>query len=183
MKFIETNLQGCFVIEPTIFHDSRGYFFESFNQRLFQANVGTQIEFVQDNESKSKYGVLRGLHYQCGAYAQSKLVRVVSGEIMDVVVDVRPESKTYGCHFSILLSDQNLKQLFIPKGFAHGFIVLSSIAVVNYKTDNFYNKESEAGIVYSDEDLKIDWKLETNELTLSDKDLQLPKFKNSKPIW
>lgn len=183
MKIIETVLQDCFIIEPTIFKDRRGYFMESFNERIFVSEIKVNTKFVQDNESKSTYGVLRGLHYQTGEHAQAKLVRVVKGKIRDVAVDIRPDSSTYGKHFTAVLSDENFKQLYIPQGFAHGFVVLSEMAIVSYKTDNYYNCESEGGILFSDEVLNIDWGLDASHLVLSDKDLQLPKFKESKPIW
>lgn len=178
MKVTKTHLEGCFVLEPMVFEDHRGYFFESFNQQKFQDVIGGSIHFVQDNESLSSKGVLRGLHYQKGEYAQAKLVRVVKGEVLDVAVDLRPSSATYGKHFSVKLSDANKKQFFVPKGFAHGFVVLSDTAIFSYKCDNYYNKESEAGIIYNDPYLDIDWILPHNELRLSNKDLVLPKFKD-----
>ncbi len=177
MKVIQTKLMGCFVVEPTIFKDSRGYFFESFNQEKFNKVTGQDVNFIQDNESFSSKGVLRGLHYQNGAYAQAKLVRTVKGTILDVVVDIRPKSPTYGEHIAIKLSSNNKKQLFIPRGLAHGFVVLSDTAIFNYKCDNYYNKETEAGIIYNDKDLNIDWQLPEQEIMLSEKDKQLPTFK------
>ena len=183
MNFIPTKLEGCFVIEPKIFNDERGYFLESYNEKTFQNGIGNQVQFVQDNQSFSSKGVLRGLHYQTGEHAQAKLVRVLQGEVLDVAVDVRPNSKTYGEHFSILLSAENQKQFFIPRGFAHGFLVLSATATFFYKCDNFYNKESEGGLIYNDPSLNIDWKLPKEEHIIYDKDLILPNIENAKKIW
>ena len=175
MPFLTCSLKGLVIVEPTIFEDSRGYFFEAYNQNLFQQN-GVDCHFVQDNQSRSSYGVIRGLHYQLNPFAQSKLVRVLEGEILDVAVDMRKNSPTYGQHFSIVLSAENKKQLFIPPGFAHGFSVLSPIAIVLYKCDAFYNKQSEAGIRYDDPHLNIDWQVETGKEVISEKDIQLPFF-------
>ncbi len=177
MKAEETKLKGCYIIEPTIFEDERGYFFENFNQRKFYELTGEKINFVQNNQSFSKKGVLRGLHYQRGEFAQAKLVQVLRGRVLDIIVDIRKESETFGEHFAIELSSENKKQLFIPRGFAHGFIVLSNKAEFFYKCDNFYNKESERGIKFNDSDLNIDWKLDESEYIISDKDLNLPTFK------
>jgi dTDP-4-dehydrorhamnose 3,5-epimerase len=174
MKATETKLTGCFFIEPAVFKDPRGYFFESFNQNKFNELIGKDIDFVQDNESFSSKGVLRGLHFQTGDYAQAKLVRVVKGKVLDVVVDMRKNSPTFGEHFSIELSEDNKKQLFVPRGFAHGFIVLSDTAIFSYKCDNFYNKASEQGLRYDDPSLGIDWRLSCNEFIISEKDLILP---------
>lgn len=178
MTVKETHLSGCFVIEPQVFGDDRGYFFESFNQKAFEEKIGLEINFVQDNQSMSQRGVLRGLHFQKGAFAQAKLVRVIKGKVLDVVVDVRPESATYGQSFSIVLSEENQKQLFVPRGFAHGFSVLEDNTIFSYKCDNYYNKESEGGIIYNDKDLNIDWKLSEAEVQLSEKDKLLPEFKS-----
>ena len=178
MTATETKLKGCFVIEPTLFNDPRGYFFESFNQSKFSELISQEIKFVQDNESFSSKGVLRGLHFQTGDYAQAKLVRVVKGTVLDVVVDIRKNSSTFGEHFSIELSENNKKQLFVPRGFAHGFIVLSDTAIFSYKCDNFYNKTSEQGLRYDDPTLGIDWKLPSNEFIVSEKDLVLPTLSN-----
>ena len=183
MNFIETNLKGCFIIEPKVFHDERGYFMESFNQNTFNQGIGQEVCFVQDNQSYSSKGVLRGLHYQCGEHAQAKLVRVLEGEVLDVAVDLRPDSETYGQSYSILLSEENKKQFYIPRGFAHGFIVLSEKATFFYKCDNFYNKDSEGGIIYNDPSLKIDWCLSHNELIISEKDKVLPTFENARKVW
>ncbi len=179
MTINETNLQGCFIIEPKVFNDERGYFFETFNRQSFQTSAGVDVNFVQDNESASTKGVLRGLHYQTGEYAQAKLVRVITGTVLDIVVDVRKGSKTYGQHFSIELSEDNKKQLFIPRGFAHGFIVLSETAIFSYKCDNYYNKASEGGIIYNDPILNLDWQLPQERLIISEKDLMLPTFENA----
>ncbi|SFC64697.1 dTDP-4-dehydrorhamnose 3,5-epimerase [Algibacter lectus] len=176
MTVKETELKDCFILEPEVFLDKRGCFIESYNKRVFYELTGQKIDFVQDNESFSKRGVLRGLHFQKGEYAQSKLVRVITGRILDVVVDLREDSNSFGKHFSTELSEENKKQLFIPRGFAHGFIVLSNTVLFSYKCDNFYNKESESGIIYNDRVLNIDWKLPENEFIVSDKDLILPTF-------
>tara|TARA_R110000868_G_scaffold119018_9_gene315322 strand:+ start:511 stop:1056 length:546 start_codon:yes stop_codon:yes gene_type:complete len=179
MKAIETKLKGCFIIEPKVFEDKRGYFLESYNQKVFNKAIGQDINFIQDNESFSSKGVLRGLHYQTGAYAQAKLVRVIQGEVLDIAVDVRQTSPTFGQHISIILSEDNKKQLFVPRGFAHGFIVLSNKVLFSYKCDNFYNKESEAGIIYNDRSLNIDWELNEDEFIISEKDLILPELENA----
>lgn len=179
MPIIETAFPGLIIFEPTVIKDSRGYFFESYNEKLFDAN-GITTRFVQDNQSKSSYGVIRGLHYQLNPHAQTKLVRVLSGSIMDVAVDIRSGSPTYGKAFCLELSAENNKQLLIPNGFAHGFSVLSETAEVMYKCDNFYNKESEAGILYNDAGLNIDWKIPTDKAIISEKDMQQPSLLNCK---
>ena len=171
---IETKLKGCFILEPSILKDPRGYFFESFNQNKFNALIGQEIKFVQDNESFSSKGVLRGLHFQHGDYAQAKLVRVLSGKVLDIAVDLRKQSKTFGQHIAVELSGESRTQLFVPRGFAHGFVVLSEEATFFYKCDNYYNKASEGGIAFNDPDLKIDWKLPKDQLLISEKDKQLP---------
>ena len=176
MIFEKTDIEHLVVIVPSSFEDDRGYFFEAYNKEQFIKN-GLFIDFVQDNQSFSKRGVIRGLHFQIGAYAQTKLVRVVEGEILDVVVDLRQNSKTYGHTFSIVLSAANKKQLLVPAGFAHGFSVLSETASVMYKVDQVYHKESERGIRYDDPSLNIDWKIKPSEIIVSDKDLILPYFK------
>jgi len=178
MKIVQTPLKGCVVLTPTVFSDGRGSFFESYKKEAFNEALGQEVSFVQDNESFSSKGVLRGLHFQKGAFAQAKLVRVVHGSVLDVAVDLRPDSTTYGEHFSIKLSADNKNQLFVPRGFAHGFVVLSDTAVFSYKCDNYYNKESERGIIYNDPTLNIDWILPSEQLQLSEKDLLLPKFKS-----
>jgi dTDP-4-dehydrorhamnose 3,5-epimerase len=180
MKVVETNLKGCFVIEPLIFGDDRGSFFESFNLEKFQEKIGREITFVQDNQSFSQRGVVRGLHFQKGNHAQAKLVRVIKGKVLDVVIDIRPESVTFGQTFSIVLSEENNKQLFVPRGFAHGFSVLEDNTIFAYKCDNYYHKESESGILYNDKDLNIDWMLNDHEIILSEKDKELKSFKEFK---
>ena len=180
MKITETRIKDLVVIEPKVFDDARGYFFESYNaSKLKEYDINTV--FVQDNESKSTYGVLRGLHYQVEPKAMTKLLRVTRGKILDIAVDIRKDSETYGHNFSIELSEDNKKQLFIPKGFAHGFVVLSETAIVNYKCDEFYSKEHETGIIWNDTDLAIDWKININDAILSDKDKQQPTFKDHIP--
>jgi dTDP-4-dehydrorhamnose 3,5-epimerase len=175
MPFIPTPISGLLVFEPKVIEDSRGYFFESFNRKTFQAE-DIDINFVQDNQSSSNYGVIRGLHYQLNPHAQVKLIRVLAGSILDVALDIRKGSPTFGKSFSIELSAGNKKQLFIPAGFAHGFSVLSEQAEVLYKCDSFYNKESEAGILYNDPSLKIDWKTPAGKEIISEKDKGLPLF-------
>jgi len=177
MKVTETKLKGCFTIEPSKFGDSRGYFFESFNERTFNELTNTDTHFVQDNQSFSTKGVLRGLHAQSGQHAQAKLVRVLDGRVVDVAVDVRPGSETYGQHVAVELSAENNLQLFVPRGFLHGFVVLSETATFFYKCDNFYNKESECGIHPLDPDVAVDWRLPVDELLLSEKDKTAASFK------
>lgn len=173
MPFYQTDFEGLLVYEPTIFEDNRGYFFESYNEKVFQQQ-GINYRWVQDNQSSSSFGVIRGLHYQLSPHAQTKLVRVLNGLIQDAVVDIRRKSSTYGKVFCIELSSFNNKQLFIPPGFAHGFSVLSEKATILYKCDTFYNKESEAGILYNDPALNIDWKVPSEKQIISEKDKQLP---------
>lgn len=169
MEVITTSIDGVFVIEPRIFEDSRGYFFESFSQREFEEKIGP-INFVQDNESKSSYGVMRGLHFQRPPFTQSKLVRCVKGAVLDVAVDIRKGSPTYGQHVAVELTEDNHRQFFIPKGFAHGFAVLSETAVFQYKCDEFYHPEADGGISILDDSLGIDWRIPTGNAILSDKD-------------
>lgn len=183
MNFIATKLQDCFIIEPKIISDERGYFMESFNAKTFQEGIGQEITFVQDNQSFSSKGVLRGLHYQCGAHAQAKLVRVLQGEVLDVAVDIRPNSPTFGQYEAVLLSGENQKQFFVPRGFAHGFLVLSETATFFYKCDNFYNKESEGGLMYNDKTINIDWEFPIDKLIISEKDQVLPTLENAKKVW
>ncbi|MEZ4839218.1 dTDP-4-dehydrorhamnose 3,5-epimerase [Flavobacterium sp.] len=183
MKFIETKLKDCFIIEPKIIQDERGYFMESFNEQTFKEGIGQKVVFVQDNQSFSTKGVLRGLHYQTGDYAQAKLVRVLQGVVLDVAVDIRPNSKTFGQYEAVILSGENQKQFFVPRGFAHGFLVLSETATFFYKCDNFYNKESEGGIIYNDETIGIDWNFDAEKLIISEKDTQLPTLANAKKAW
>ncbi len=177
MHFIETGFLGLKIFEPKVFTDSRGYFFEVFNEQSFH-DAGINVHFVQDNESKSQRGVLRGLHYQLNPMAQAKLVRVVEGEVLDVVLDIRKGSPTFGKSYSLVLTGENKKQLFIPRGFAHGFSVLSETVIFQYKCDNFYSKESEGGIMYNDPALNIDWGINLNEAIVSDKDKVLQLFKD-----
>lgn len=180
MIVTETNLKGYFIIEPKVFEDKRGYFFESFNEHHFNTLTHTKTRFIQDNESYSTKGVLRGLHYQLGTHAQAKLVRVIAGRVLDVAVDIRANSATFGQHIAVELTAENKKQVFVPRGFAHGFVVLSDAAVFAYKCDNYYNKTSEAGIIYNDPILKIDWQLPASDLLVSDKDVILPKLADAK---
>ncbi|WP_353777110.1 dTDP-4-dehydrorhamnose 3,5-epimerase [Winogradskyella sp. 3972H.M.0a.05] len=175
----ETYLEGCCVIQPDVIKDKRGYFFESFNQKKFEDNLGFKVNFVQDNQSKSSKGVLRGLHYQIGEFAQAKLVKVTKGRVLDVAVDIRPQSKTFGKYFSIILDDIENKQLFVPRGFAHGFLVLEDDTIFSYKCDNFYNKGSERGIIYNDKELSIDWEFNHHDLILSEKDKLLPTLQQA----
>lgn len=183
MNFVTTKLSDCFIVEPKIIRDDRGYFMESFNEETFKNGVGANVNFVQDNQSFSTKGVLRGLHYQTGNFSQAKLVRVLHGEVLDVAVDIRPESKTFGQYEAVVLSAENQKQFFIPRGFAHGFLVLSETATFFYKCDNFYNKESEGGIIYNDTSLHIDWNSLESKILVSEKDAQLPTFENAKKVW
>lgn len=182
MPFVKTDIEDLLIFEPQVWEDERGYFYESFNENTFKA-AGIDSQFVQDNQAKSTYGVLRGLHYQTGAHAQAKLVRAISGKVLDVVVDLRPDSKTYGRSFSIILSAENKKQLFVPRGFAHGYAVLSESAEFFYKCDNFYNKEAEGGLIYNDAQLGIDWQLASEDIILSEKDKVQPAFGDHKPAF
>jgi dTDP-4-dehydrorhamnose 3,5-epimerase len=182
MPFIKTGFAGLIIFEPKIWGDSRGYFFESYNQNLFYA-AGIHAQFVQDNQARSTFGVLRGLHYQLGASAQSKLVRCIEGEVLDVVVDIREGSPTYGKSFSIRLSAENKKQLFVPRGFAHGYVVLSEMAEFAYKCDNFYDKNAEGGIAFDDPALQINWEIDLSKAILSDKDKVNPKLGAHKPFY
>lgn len=173
MEVIKTKLEDCFIIKPTLFEDNRGYFMETFNEDVFAAKTGIMANFVQDNQSFSTYGVIRGLHAQTGAYGQAKLVRVLEGEVLDVAVDIRPGSKTYLQHIAVNLSDVNKNQFFVPRGFLHGFAVLSKTATFFYKCDNYYNKDSEIGALYNDPKFNIDWKIPVEDRILSEKDLNL----------
>ena len=175
MKLIETKISDLIIIEPAVFGDARGYFLESYNQKKFEEVVG-KISFVQDNESKSYKGVLRGLHFQKPPFDQAKLVRCMEGEVLDVVVDIRKNSSTYGQHLVVLLSGENKRQLFIPRGFAHGFVVLSDSATFAYKVDNIYAPDHDAGIRWNDKELNIKWGLKDSEVMLSEKDAELPLF-------
>ena len=178
MEVIKTALEGVVIIEPRIFKDARGYFFESFSQKEFNEKV-MPINFVQDNESMSSYGVMRGLHYQKMPYTQSKLVRCVKGAVLDVAVDIRKGSPTFGQHVAVELTEDNHRQLFVPRGFAHGFAVLSETAIFQYKCDNFYAPQADAGIQLMDEELGIDWRIPTAEAILSEKDLKHPCLRNA----
>lgn len=177
MNIIKTEIEGIYIIEPQVFGDERGYFFESFNVEQFLAQTGIEVTFVQDNESRSKRGVLRGLHFQKEPHAQAKLVRVVSGRVLDVAVDIRPESPTFGRYMATELSGDNHRQMFIPKGFAHGYVVLEDDTVFQYKCDEFYHPESEGGIAWNDPQIGIEWPLSESELILSDKDRNRPTLK------
>ena len=177
MNLIKTTLDGLVVLKPTIFKDNRGYFMESYNQKNINKLLGN-VNFVQDNESESSRGVLRGLHFQKPPYAQAKLVRCLKGSVLDVVLDLRKDSKTYGIFETILLTEENKKQLFIPKGFAHAFVVLSETAIFSYKVDNYYNPDSESGVLWNDLDLNIDWKINKKEIIVSEKDKSLLAFNN-----
>lgn len=178
MKFTETPIQGVWIIEPKVFNDARGYFFEAWKQAEFNAHIG-EVNFIQDNESQSSYGVLRGLHYQKGAYSQAKLVRVIRGSVLDVAVDLRKSSPTFGKHVAVELSADNKRQLFIPRGFAHGFLVLSQEAIFTYKVDNVYAPQHEAGIRWNDEDLNIQWPLDPACVITSEKDLNACSFREA----
>jgi dTDP-4-dehydrorhamnose 3,5-epimerase len=176
MIFEEIFIKGAFLLKPKVFGDLRGYFFESFNLKEFEEAIGV-VNFVQDNESKSSAGVLRGLHFQKGEYAQAKLVRVIKGAVFDVIVDIRPCSPTFGKHFSVELTEENKLQLFLPRGMAHGFVVLENDTIFAYKVDNIYSPENESGIIYNDPDLSIDWQLPESSLILSEKDKKLQSIK------
>lgn len=177
MAVIKTAIEGVYIIEPTVFGDERGYFFESYNEERFRSETGIDANFVQDNESRSKRGVLRGLHFQKKPYAQAKLVRVVHGKVLDVVVDIRKESPTFGKHIAVELSGDNHRQLFIPKGFAHGYVVMEDDTVFQYKCDEFYHPEAEGGIAWNDPDIGIDWGVAESDITLSEKDKRHPLLK------
>src|SRR5690606_21663585 len=180
MTVLETKLKDCYVLEPKVFEEKRGSLFESFNEKQFNQLTHTDTRFVQDNESFSTKGVLRGLHYQTGAHAQAKLVRVIQGRVLDVAVDLRESSPTFCEYVAIELTETNKKQLFIPRGFAHGFVVLSETAIFSYKCDNYYHKASEGGIIYNDSTLSIDWQLAESSLIVSEKDLVLPTLEAAK---
>ena len=177
MPFLETEFPGLIVYKPNVFEDNRGYFFESYNEKFFIEN-GIDMRFVQDNQAKSSYGIVRGLHYQLNPFAQTKLLRVLSGRIIDAVVDLRKNSPTYGKAYTIELSAENKKQLLVPKGFAHGYSVISETAEVFYKCDEFYNKESEGGILWNDPALNIDWRIPAEKVIISEKDAGQPLFEN-----
>lgn len=178
MEYIRTDIEGVFVIEPRVFNDARGYFFEAWKQEEFNEHVG-EANFIQDNESKSSFGVLRGLHYQKGELSQAKLVRVIKGKVLDVAVDIRKSSPTFGKHVMVELSEDNKRQLFIPRGFAHGFLVLSDEAVFTYKVDNPYAPQAEAGIRWNDPELAIEWPIDPAQVLTSEKDLKQPLLKDA----
>ena len=178
MEFKKTAIEGVYVIEPRVFNDARGYFFEAWKKKEFEQNIG-KVEFVQDNESKSSYGVLRGLHYQKGDASQAKLVRVIKGKVLDVAVDIRKSSPTFGQHVMVELSDENKRQFFIPRGFAHGFLVLSDEAIFTYKVDNVYAPQADAGIRWNDPDLGIEWPIDPKDVQTSEKDLKQPFLKDA----
>lgn len=171
MEYLKTEIEGVYVLEPRVFRDARGYFFESWRQADFDQHIGRHVEFIQDNESKSSYGVLRGLHYQKGEYSQAKLVRVIRGRVLDVAVDIRKSSPTFGKYVAVELSEDNKRQLFIPRGFAHGFLVLSDEAVFTYKVDNVYAPQHEASIRWNDKDINIEWPISADDVLTSEKDL------------
>lgn len=178
MEFKKTDIEGVYIIEPRVFNDARGYFFEAWKKAEFESNIG-HVDFIQDNESKSGYGVLRGLHYQKGEFSQAKLVRVIQGKVLDVAVDIRKSSPTFGKYVMVELSDENKRQFFIPHGFAHGFLVLSPEAVFTYKVDNVYAPQAEAGIRWDDPELAIQWPIDPKEVLTSDKDLHQPLLKDA----
>lgn len=182
MKITETQIEGVYIIEPQIFGDHRGYFIESFNQKKLPQSL-QKIQFIQDNESKSSYGVLRGLHFQVPPYSQSKLVRVVEGKVLDVAVDIRKGSPTFGKHVAVELSGENKKQLFVPRGFAHGFVVLSETATFSYKCDNYYSPEHDRGVLFNDPELSIDWNIDIEKCVLSDKDKKQPLLENCRDLF
>ena len=183
MNFIRTNIEDVIIIEPKVHGDSRGYFVETFRQDKLEEFLGYKINFCQDNESKSSKGVLRGFHYQLAPYAQTKLVRVIQGSVLDVAVDIRKGSPTFGKHVSVILNDENKKQIFIPKGFAHGFVVLEDNTIFAYKVDNYYSPECDRGIAFDDEDLNISWVLKQDELNLSKKDKSQPILSKTNELF
>ena len=182
MNIIKTSIEGVVIIEPRLFKDERGYFFESFNQREFEEKI-CKTTFVQDNESKSGYGVIRGLHYQKPPFAQSKLVRVIKGAVLDVAVDIRKGSSTFGQHVAVELTEENHRQFFIPRGFAHGFSVLSEEVIFQYKCDNFYSPQSEGALAWNDPDLGINWRIPANDVVLSEKDKAHPCLKDTEQLF
>ncbi|MCH4182753.1 MAG: dTDP-4-dehydrorhamnose 3,5-epimerase [Prevotella sp.] len=179
MEYRETEIKGVWILDPTVFKDDRGYFFEVWKQADFDQHIGHHVEFIQDNESKSSYGVLRGLHYQKGKYSQAKLVRVIKGEVLDVAVDIRKSSPTFGKHVMVKLTEENKRQFFIPRGFAHGFLVLSDEAIFTYKVDNVYAPQSEASICWKDPDVGIQWPIDPEKVLTSKKDLAACSLKNA----
>lgn len=182
MEYIKTDIEGVYILQPKVFKDQRGYFFESFRQSDFDANIGGHTEFIQDNESKSSYGVLRGLHFQKGEFSQAKLVRVIKGKVLDVAVDMRKSSPTFGKYVMVELSDENKTQFFIPRGFAHGFLVLSDEAIFTYKVDNAYAPQSETGVRFDDPDINIQWPIAKEDMILSDKDMKAKPLAEVEPF-
>jgi len=178
MRIEQTQIEGCFLVHDTVIGDDRGYFFESFNRKAFLDQTGLDVEFVQDNQSRSQRGVLRGLHFQHGAAVQAKLVRVLEGSVLDVAVDLRRHSPSFGQSIAVELSSENQTQLFVPRGFAHGFVVTSETAVFFYKCDNYYDRSMEGGIIYNDPDIHVNWKLPEDEFQLSEKDKALPRLRD-----
>ena len=178
MEYRKTEIDGVYILEPRVFNDARGYFFEAWKKEEFEEHVG-KVDFIQDNESKSSYGVLRGLHYQKGNYSQAKLVRVIKGKVLDVAVDIRKSSPTFGKHVMVELSDENKRQFFIPRGFAHGFLVLSDEAVFTYKVDNIYVTQHEASIRWNDEEINIQWPIDIKDVVTSEKDLKASSLKDA----
>ena len=178
MEFKKTSIDGVYIIEPRVFNDARGYFFETWKKSEFEANIGP-VEFVQDNESKSSFGVLRGLHYQKGEFSQAKLVRVIKGKVLDVAVDIRKSSPTFGKHVMVELSDENKRQFFIPRGFAHGFLVLSDEAIFTYKVDNVYAPQADAGIRWNDPEIGIEWPIDPKDVLTSEKDMKQPFLRDA----
>lgn len=179
MKLLKTPLKDCFILKPNIFRDKRGLFYETYNENVFEKTTGTKTEFIQDNLSISSRGVLRGLHFQRGDKSQAKLVQVLKGKVLDIVVDIRKDSMTFGKSFSIILDDVERLQLYVPKGFAHGFITISEESIFSYKCDNYYDKKAEGGIIYNDATLALDWHLPSEEFIISEKDLELPSFEEA----
>ena len=179
MKVEKTTLEDCLLITPSLFKDERGTFSETYNKEVFHKHTGLSVDFVQDNQSISRFGVLRGLHYQVGDMAQAKLVRVIEGSVLDIVVDLRKGSATFGKHYSVVLDAEKRQQLFVPRGFAHGFVTLSEKSIFAYKCDNYYDKDSESGIIYNDATLSLDWHLSKDDFIISEKDLALPSFKEA----
>lgn len=179
MNYIKTSIEGVWIIEPKVFNDQRGYFFEAWKQADFDEHIGRHVDFIQDNESKSSYGVLRGLHYQKGDWSQAKLVRVIKGRVLDVAVDIRKSSPTFGQHVAVELSDENKRQFFIPRGFAHGFLVLSDEAIFTYKVDNVYAPQAEAGIRWNDETIAVEWPIDPKDVVTSEKDLNAASLKDA----
>ncbi|HHD80570.1 MAG TPA: dTDP-4-dehydrorhamnose 3,5-epimerase [Campylobacterales bacterium] len=179
MQITKTKLEGVVIIEPKVFGDDRGYFLETYNKEIFEEAIGYSVNFIQDNESKSSFGVLRGLHFQLPPFSQSKLVRVIEGSVLDVAVDMRKGSPTFGQYVAVELSAENKQQLFVPRGFAHGFLVTSETAIFAYKVDNYYAPDHDRGVIFNDTDIDIDWGIDPNLLLLSDKDNNLPSLKNA----